>query len=953
LLVEAEWPDVWHLNLYITQPTSEFKSAKAALGKIEGSGKHMWQNHVFADLVEWMKHYNHSHDYSAQSMVYLNGIDCQQIYRSLRQVYNILSDLDFQLCQELKARLSFFNGNSENEQIYASRTVKGIGSEQIPETLQQILSEFQWTHFEDLKKRYGIAKLLDIINVEQNLEVVLNAEEYYRKSCLEPPGSQVSWNTRDQHMAMTILRIRNRFVEILQSDVKIMVWAHNSHIGNGAATRRGGRDFKRNECWNLGQMVKQLIPSSTLLGFDTYCGTVTALESENFGTTKIHPLNPAIPNTSAEIFHRVSLMRKCKAFLLELKMQDPEPWETQVQSMLSNWHIPNEYFVLYTDLNVYPTEKSETPLAKLNQGSRFGAIERIWGVPGSRLKLDNNLGYVEEYSRLGTVQLPVRPVEMDLDSFLSTPVLQRYVGVRYCPDDEIASHYSEGTIAAQYDFIIFVDRTEALSVLAPEELKSEHIDAITVGEFTNKHGMRRILQEVKQLRKSPVPGIRIAFSEADMHICFFVLSFQSGDYEGGEYFGKLILPKEYPMAPPAIFFYTPSGRFETGSRICVSFSDYHPELWNPSWGIESVLVGLQSFMQEECPEALGSIKSSAKTRRELARRSHEFNLSNKDYIDFFSDEQQEFHEEISFSSSELDEIICRYCRESGGSLVSPCECKGANKFVHLECLGKWQYQAILNQSTHPKYQSGLENTCNICQTEFNIKKFSRESLMVTFTGNEMANMIQVGCLLVATEKSSNHNLRLMSQYMDDPKLCDNLAHWTKSVFLITSIFRQGGKECIIGVNLTREYAKEKLPRKIKERIRVTELDQGRHLIGGPVEPFSPLLLVEVDSGCLNENLKSLDYVVSFHSEGFSLWCTQPDNIDSFRMTKDIKQVRICWGFAAWDRVQLLGEIARGGWGLALCTPELWRSDPTEIWSFYVKKAVVAGKNDFSEKFEDQ
>lgn len=107
-------------------------------------------------------------------------------------------------------------------------------------------------------------------------------------------------------------------------------------------------------------------------------------------------------------------------------------------------------------------------------------------------------------------------------------------------------------------------------------------------------------------------------------MCHFLLTFNSGVYAGGEYWGRLTLPQEYPMAPPRIFFYTPSGRFEVNERVCVSFSDYHPELWNPSWGIESVLVGLQSFMQEECPEAIGSMKTTDKKRRQYAKESHEF-----------------------------------------------------------------------------------------------------------------------------------------------------------------------------------------------------------------------------------------------------------------------------------------------------------------------------------------
>lgn len=60
-------------------------------------------------------------------MVYVFGIDCQQIYRSLNVLYVTLADLDFHLCTEIKARLSFFNGHNEDENEYACKTVSGIG----------------------------------------------------------------------------------------------------------------------------------------------------------------------------------------------------------------------------------------------------------------------------------------------------------------------------------------------------------------------------------------------------------------------------------------------------------------------------------------------------------------------------------------------------------------------------------------------------------------------------------------------------------------------------------------------------------------------------------------------------------------------------------------------------------------------------------------------------------
>ena len=47
-------------------------------------------------------------------------------------------------------------------------------------------------------------------------------------------------------------------------------------------------------------------------------------------------------------------------------------------------------------------------------------------------------------------------------------------------------------------------------------------------------------------------------------------------YEGGWYIGRLKFPANYPFEPPAIMMVTPSGRFKTGTRLCLSMSDFHP-----------------------------------------------------------------------------------------------------------------------------------------------------------------------------------------------------------------------------------------------------------------------------------------------------------------------------------------------------------------------------------------
>ena len=67
-------------------------------------------------------------------------------------------------------------------------------------------------------------------------------------------------------------------------------------------------------------------------------------------------------------------------------------------------------------------------------------------------------------------------------------------------------------------------------------------------------------------------------------------------YEGGFYHGMLKFPATYPFSAPEIFMVTPNGRFHLGKSICMSFSNYHPELWSPAWGVDKIMLGLLSFM---------------------------------------------------------------------------------------------------------------------------------------------------------------------------------------------------------------------------------------------------------------------------------------------------------------------------------------------------------------------
>jgi ubiquitin-conjugating enzyme E2 J1 len=95
------------------------------------------------------------------------------------------------------------------------------------------------------------------------------------------------------------------------------------------------------------------------------------------------------------------------------------------------------------------------------------------------------------------------------------------------------------------------------------------------------------------------------------------------------------------MKPPYIIFFTPSGRFEVKEKICLSFTNYHPEYWQPAWTIQNILVALVSFFPvNEEQLAIGAIRASKAERKNLAADSKDWKcavckMTNKEIADEF------------------------------------------------------------------------------------------------------------------------------------------------------------------------------------------------------------------------------------------------------------------------------------------------------------------------------
>lgn len=136
---------------------------------------------------------------------------------------------------------------------------------------------------------------------------------------------------------------------------------------------------------------------------------------------------------------------------------------------------------------------------------------------------------------------------------------------------------------------------------------------------------KRLTREYANLQKSPPPYITAHPSESNILEWHYILTGPPNTpYEGGQYWGSLMFPSDYPFAPPAIRMHTPSGRFQPSTRLCLSISDFHPKSFNPAWSVSTILIGLMSFMTSE-EMTTGSIGASETERKWYAARSKWWN----------------------------------------------------------------------------------------------------------------------------------------------------------------------------------------------------------------------------------------------------------------------------------------------------------------------------------------
>ncbi|CAD6567181.1 MAG: Ubiquitin-conjugating enzyme E2 6 [Tremellales sp. Tagirdzhanova-0007] len=153
--------------------------------------------------------------------------------------------------------------------------------------------------------------------------------------------------------------------------------------------------------------------------------------------------------------------------------------------------------------------------------------------------------------------------------------------------------------------------------------------------MATKVAQRRLHKEYLVMQKSPPPFIWACPEEKNILDWHFIIRGPPDSlYAGGEYHGLIWFPSDYPFKPPDVKMFTPSGRFETGHKICMSMTSYHPSTWNAAWSVATILTGLLSFMLSDEITA-GAVRTTDAEKRTLAKQSHAFNLSNRKFKEVF------------------------------------------------------------------------------------------------------------------------------------------------------------------------------------------------------------------------------------------------------------------------------------------------------------------------------
>ena len=297
--VEADWPDAYRVNRYV-RGLGDDADAERALASFARFPTWMWRNADVLDFVGWLRQHNEDRA-PGRAEVGFYGLDLYAMHSSLRAVLDYLDGKDPDAAKRARERYACFERFGEDFEAYGFATSAGLA---------EPCEELAVAQLHDIE-RCAAPPGADATSDErffaaQCARLVKNAEAYYRTVFA---GQAASWNVRDRHMAETLDALVAH-LEGREASAKIVVWAHNSHLGDAGATEMAAAGEL-----NLGQLVRERhAGDAVLVGLTTHRGSVTAASSWD-GPAERKRLLPALESSYELVFHEAGL----EAFLLDLR----------------------------------------------------------------------------------------------------------------------------------------------------------------------------------------------------------------------------------------------------------------------------------------------------------------------------------------------------------------------------------------------------------------------------------------------------------------------------------------------------------------------------------------------------------------------------------------------------------------------------------------------------------
>jgi erythromycin esterase-like protein len=314
--VEADWPDAYRVNRFVQNGKRSDKTASDALSDFRRFPMWMWRNTVMLDFVQWLRNRNDAvKEVNKKTAFY--GMDLYSFFTSMDSVVEYLEQVSPADAKLARKRYSSFERFQGEASTYGYAV--GLGLSKPFE--KEVISTLMDIHKKGEQYLTGAGGLIDgdeLFYTKQNAEVVKNAEEYYRKMY---HADESTWNLRDKHMADCVANLLEFHKQKFPNrNEKVILWAHNSHLGDARATSKG---LIRHE-WNIGQLMRERYGLSKTfnIGFSTYTGSVTA--ARNWDTPgNCYRVRNGFYGSYEHILHMVTENWEHKDFSLVFRSNSP------------------------------------------------------------------------------------------------------------------------------------------------------------------------------------------------------------------------------------------------------------------------------------------------------------------------------------------------------------------------------------------------------------------------------------------------------------------------------------------------------------------------------------------------------------------------------------------------------------------------------------------------------